>query len=131
MITVSVKRNKLVFLWVFIFMGVLTHAQEVNIWNKVLKANIVIHQKVTDDSTFISIDKKENKWLGKNVSIKTVNYWSQAPIEITADCCGKNTLIIKRSFIGNNIVGDKLYFKKNKEKYYFKVLNEFEQKDKQ
>lgn len=113
---------------VLILLSVLMKAQEKKIWTKALGVNIVLHQKVTDDSTYVSIDRKENKWLGKNVSIKTVNYWSQAPIEITADCCGKNTLIIKRSFIGNNIVGDKLYFKKNKGKYYFTVLKEFEQK---
>ncbi|AZA92780.1 hypothetical protein EG343_20385 [Chryseobacterium nakagawai] len=70
-------------------------------------------------------------WLGKNVSIKTVNYWSNVPIEITAYCCKKNTLILKRTFLGNNIVGDKIYFRKNKEKYYFNALNEFEQKGEQ
>lgn len=131
MITVSVKRSKIAFLWIFILIGALAHAQEVTIWNKVLKTNIIVHQKVTDDSTFLSIDRKENKWLGKNISIKTVNYWSQAPIEVTADCCGKNTLTIKRTFLGNNIVGDRLYFRKNKGKYYFKVLKEFEQKAEQ
>ncbi|MBP2615798.1 hypothetical protein [Chryseobacterium jejuense] len=126
--TVSVKRNKMVFLWIFMFMGVLANAQEIKIWDKTLKANIIAHQKVTDDSTFLSIDRKENKWLAQNVNIKTVNYWSRAPIEVTSDGCGKNTLIIKRTFLGNSIVGDRLYFKKNKGRYYFKVLKEFEQK---
>ncbi|WP_160139801.1 hypothetical protein [Chryseobacterium sp. c4a] len=111
-----------------ILLSVLMKAQEKKIWSKALGVNIILHQKVTDDSTYVSIDRKENKWLGKDVSIKTVNYWSQAPVEVTVDCCKKNALIIKRTFLGNNIVGDQLYFKKNKGKYYFTVLKEFEQK---
>ncbi|WP_162926156.1 hypothetical protein [Chryseobacterium aurantiacum] len=98
------------------------------IWNNILKTNIIIHQKVTGDSASLFIDKKENKWLGKNVNIKTVNYWNNASIDISADCCKKNVLIIKRTFLGNNIVGDQLYFKKSKNMYYFKTLKEFEQK---
>ncbi|WP_139166051.1 hypothetical protein [Chryseobacterium jejuense] len=111
--------------------SMVTNAQEIKIWDKTLKTNIIAHQKVTDDSTFLSIDRKENKWLGKNLNIKTVNYWSHAPVEVTSDCCRKNTMIIKRTFLGNNIVGDKLYFKKNKGKYYFNALKEFEQKAEQ
>ncbi|WP_250253377.1 hypothetical protein [Chryseobacterium sp. Marseille-Q3244] len=122
---------KIKFVAVLILFSIVMKAQNVKIWVKVLHANIILHQKVTDDSTFVSIDRKENKWLGKNVSIKTVNYWSNAPIEVTADCCRKTTLIIKRTFLGNNIVGDRLYFKKNKGKYYFNVLKEFEQKAEQ
>ncbi|MCQ9638763.1 hypothetical protein MP478_05120 [Chryseobacterium sp. WG14] len=64
----------------------------------------------------------------RSVNIKTVNYWNNAKIEITAGCCKKNLLIIKRTFLENNIVGDKLYFKKNNDKYYFKALKELEQK---
>ncbi|MGE8432103.1 MAG: hypothetical protein ACN6N9_05950 [Chryseobacterium joostei] len=108
--------------------SILFNAQEVKIWNEILKTNIIIHQKVTDDSTYVFIGKKENKWLGSNVNIKTVNYWNNASIDISADCCKKNILIIKRTFLGNNMVGDQLYFKKNKNKYYFKTLKEFEQK---
>ncbi|WET49225.1 hypothetical protein PYS58_22160 [Chryseobacterium indologenes] len=122
---------KIKFALVFILLSILTKAQNIKIWIKKLDANIILHQEITNDSTFLSIDRKENKWLGKNISIKTVNYWSQAPIEFTADCCGKNTLTIKRTFLGNNIVGDRLYFRKNKGKYYFKVLKEFEQKAEQ
>ncbi|PWN59754.1 hypothetical protein C1634_017160 [Chryseobacterium viscerum] len=109
-------------------MGIVTNAQEVKIWNKALNKNIILHQKVSEDSVYLSIDRRENKWLGKNIHVKTVNYWNNAPIEVTADCCKKNLLIIKRTFLGNNIVGDRLYFKKNKDKYYFKDLKEFEQK---
>lgn len=112
----------------FILSGIVTQAQEIKIWNKVLKEHIVVHQKANDDSTSLSIDRRENKWLGRNVNIKTVNYWNNAPIEVTADCCRENLLIIKRTFLGNSIVGDRLYFKKNKGKYYFNTLKEFEQK---
>ncbi|BAP30463.1 serine/threonine protein kinase [Chryseobacterium sp. StRB126] len=83
---------------------------------------------MTDDSIFLSLDRNKNKWLGKNVSLKTFNYWSNALIEVTADCCRENILIIKRTFLGNNIVGDRLYFKQNKDNYYFNVLKEFEKK---
>ncbi|KAB1229571.1 hypothetical protein [Chryseobacterium viscerum] len=126
--TVLITKNKTIHLLIFILMGIITNAQEVNIWNKALNKNIILHQKVSEDSVYLSIDRRENKWLGKNVHVKTVNYWNNAPIEVTADCCKKNLLIIKRTFLGNNIVGDRLYFKKNKDKYYFKDLKEFEQK---
>jgi hypothetical protein len=109
-------------------MGIVNKAQEIKIWNKALNTNIIIHQQVREDSVYLSIDKKDNKWLGKNLNIKKVNYWNNAPIEVTADYCKKNFLIIKRTFLGNNIVGDRLYFKRNKDKYYFKILKEFEQK---
>ncbi|MCS4302470.1 hypothetical protein [Chryseobacterium sp. BIGb0232] len=112
----------------FILGSISFHAQEIKIWSKILKSDIVICQKVNDDSIFLSIDRKDNKWLGKNVRIRTVNYWSHAPVEVTADCCRKKTLIIKRTFLGNNIVGDRLFFRKNNGKYYFNVLSEFEQK---
>ncbi len=124
----SVKTIKLAYLVIFILIGIVTNAQEIKIWNKALNTNIIIHQQVREDSVYLSIDKKDNKWLGKNVNIKTANYWNNAPIEVTVDCCKKNFLIIKRTFLGNNIVGDRLYFKKNRNKYYFKALNEFEQK---
>ncbi|WP_123945793.1 hypothetical protein [Chryseobacterium sp. G0186] len=93
-----------------------------------MKNNILVHQKVSDDSTYLSINKKENKWLGKSVNIKTFNYWHNASIDISVDCCKKNILIIKRTFLGNTIVGDKLYFKKKNKKYYFENLKEFEQR---
>ena len=111
-----------------ILSSIVIHAQEIRIWNKALDTDIIIHQKVRDDSTFLSINRAENTWLGENVNIKTVNYWSNASIDVTVDCCKKNVLIIKRSFLGNSIVGDRLYFKKNKRKYYFNLLKEFEQK---
>jgi len=126
--TVSITKNKAIHLLVFILIGIITNAQEIKIWNKALNTNIIIHQQVREDSVYLSIDKKDNKWLGKNLNIKTVNYWNNAPIEVTADCCKKNFLIIKRTFLGNNVVGDRLYFKRNKDKYYFKILKEFEQK---
>lgn len=122
---------KIKILLFFILSSILIQAQEIKIWNKTLKEHIVVHQKVSDDSTFLFINGKENMWLGRNVNIKTANYWNNAPIEITADCCSKNLLIIKRTFLGNTIVGDKLYFKRNKGKYYFNVLKEFEQKAQQ
>ncbi|PWN68983.1 hypothetical protein C1631_013000 [Chryseobacterium phosphatilyticum] len=125
---VSIIRNKAIHLLIFVLIGILTNGQEIKIWNKPLNINIIINQQVREDSVYLSIEKKDNKWLGRNVNIKTVNYWSNAPIEVTADCCKKNFLIIKRMFLGNNIVGDRLYFKRNKDKYYFKVLKEFEQK---
>ena len=121
--------NFKIMIWLLILGSILTHAQEMKIWNKELGTNVMVHQKVSDDGTFLSIDRKENRWLGKNVNIKTVNYWNNAPIEITADCCRKNVLIIKRTFLGNSIVGDRLYFKKDKGKYYFTILKEFEEKD--
>lgn len=112
----------------FILSSISIHAQKIKIWNKILHDSLIIHQKVTDDSTFLSIDRKENKWLAQNVNIKTVNYWNNAPIEVTADCCKKDMLVIKRTFLGNSIVGDRLYFNKSKGKYYFRTLKEFEQK---
>lgn len=123
-----IRKYKIIYLWIFILFGILANAQEIKIFSKILNSNIIVHQKVEADSVYLSIDKKENKWLGKNVNIKTVNYWSNAEIEVNVDCCKKNLLIIKRTFLGNNIVGDRLYFNKNKNKYYFKVLKEFEQK---
>lgn len=123
-----IKKEKVIIMLSLILISPFFNAQEVGFWNKILKTNIIIHQKVTDDSTYVFIDKKENKWLGSNVNIKTVNYWNNASIDISADCCKKNILIIKRTFLGNNMVGDQLYFKKNKNKYYFKTLKEFEQK---
>ncbi|MFP3835173.1 hypothetical protein [Chryseobacterium sp. SIMBA_028] len=123
-----VKNFKGIIWFSLILISVFFNAQEVKIWNNILKTNIIIYQKVTDDSTYLFINKKENKWLGKNVNIKTVNYWNNSSIDISADCCKKNALIIKRTFLGNNIVGDELYFKKNKNKYYFNILKEFEQK---
>ncbi|WP_276877844.1 hypothetical protein [Chryseobacterium joostei] len=123
-----IKKEKVTIMLSLILISPFFNAQEVGFWNKILKTNIIIHQKVTDDSTYVFIDKKENKWLGSNVNIKTVNYWNNASIDISADCCKKNILIIKRTFLGNNMVGDQLYFKKNKNKYYFKTLKEFEQK---
>jgi hypothetical protein len=125
--TVLIRKNKIILL-IFVLLGVFVIAQEIKIWNKVLNTNIILHQKVNEDSIYLSINKKENNWLARNVNIKTVNYWNNADIEITADCRKKNLLIIKRTFLGNSIVGDRLYFKKNKNKYYFKVLKEFEQK---
>ncbi|MBE4949722.1 hypothetical protein [Chryseobacterium culicis] len=119
---------KMIYPLIFLLIGIANNAQEIKIWNKALNTNIIIHQQVREDSVYLSIDKKDNKWLGKNLNIKTVNYWNNAPIEVTADCCKKNFLIIKRTFLGNNIVGDRLYFKRNKDKYYFKILKEFEQK---
>ncbi|WP_288446876.1 hypothetical protein [uncultured Chryseobacterium sp.] len=119
---------KMIYPLIFLLMGIANKAQEIKIWNKALNTNIIIHQQVREDSVYLSIDKKDNKWLGKNLNIKTVNYWNNAPIEVTDDCCKKNFLIIKRTFLGNNIVGDRLYFKRNKDKYYFKILKEFEQK---
>lgn len=119
---------KMIYLLICLLMGIATNAQEIKIWNKALNTSVVIYQKVSEDSIYLSINKKDNKWLGKNVNIKTVNYWNNAPIEVIVDCCKKNFLIIKRTFLGNNIVGDRLYFKKNKDKYYFKLLKEFEQK---
>ncbi|WP_105702917.1 hypothetical protein [Chryseobacterium sp. MYb7] len=119
---------KMIYSLIFLLMGIVNKAQEIKIWNKALNTNIIIHQQVREDSVYLSIDKKDNKWLGKNLNIKKVNYWNNAPIEVTADCCKKNFLIIKRTFLGNNIVGDRLYFKRNKHKYYFKILKEFEQK---
>ena len=123
-----IKKDKVIIVLSLILISPFFNAQEVKFWNKTLKTNIIIHQKVTDDSTYLFIDKKENKWLGKNVDIKTVNYWNNASIDISADYCKKSTLIIKRTFLGNNMVGDQLYFKKSKNKYYFKILKEFEQK---
>ncbi|WP_284463960.1 hypothetical protein [Chryseobacterium sp.] len=123
-----IKKDKVIIMLSLILISPFFNAQEVKFWNKTLKTNIIIHQKVTDDSTYLFIDKKENKWLGSNVNIKTVNYWINASIDISADCCKKNILIIKRTFLGNNMVGDHLYFKKSKNKYYFKSLKEFEQK---
>lgn len=123
-----IKNCKVIIMLPLMLISILFNAQEVKIWNEILKTNIIIHQKVTDDSTYVFIGKKENKWLGSNVNIKTVNYWNNASIDISADCCKKNILIIKRTFLGNNMVGDQLYFKKNKNKYYFKTLKEFEQK---
>ncbi|MGH1515987.1 hypothetical protein [Chryseobacterium sp. JK1] len=126
--TVLITKNKAIYLLTFILIGIFTNAQDIKIWNKTLKTNIVAHQKVGSDSVYLSIDKMDNEWLGRNVNVKTVNYWNNASIEVTADCCKKNVLIIKRTFLGNNIVGDRLYFKKNRNKYYFKALKEFEQK---
>jgi hypothetical protein len=123
-----IKKIKATYPLTFILMGIMINAQEINIWNKALNTSIILHQKVGVDSIYLLIDRKENKWLGRNVDVKTVNYWNDAPIEVTADCCKKNLLIIKRTFLGNSIVGDRLYFKKNKDKYYFKLLKEFEQK---
>ncbi|CAH0233373.1 hypothetical protein SRABI04_02792 [Chryseobacterium sp. Bi04] len=57
---------------IFILMGFVAQAQEIKIWNKVLNANIILQQKVSDDSVCLSIDKKENKWLNRSVNIKTV-----------------------------------------------------------
>lgn len=126
--TVLITKNKTIHLLIFILIGFFTNAQDIKIWNNTLNTSIVLHQKVDLDSVYLSIDKKENKWLGRNVKVKTVNYWSNAEIEITADCCKKSLLIIKRTFLGNNIVGDRLYFNKYKDRYYFKALKEFEQK---
>ncbi|AKK71411.1 hypothetical protein OK18_01045 [Chryseobacterium gallinarum] len=124
---VAIRKIKLFYFLIFILIGIITNAQKIQIWNKKLNTNIILHQKVSNDSTWLLIDKKENKWLGKDVNIKTVNYWNNAPIDITANC-KTNILVIKRTFLGNSIVGDKLYFKKNKNKYYFHSLKEFEQK---
>lgn len=123
-----IKKDKVIIVLPLILISPFFNAQEVKFWNKTLKTNIIIYQKVSNDSTYLSIDKKENKWLGSNVNIKTVNYWNNASIEISSNCCKKNILIMKRTFLGNKIVGDQIYFKKNKSKYYFKTLKEFEQK---
>lgn len=122
-------RNKMYTLIIFILLGTISiNAQKIEIWNEHLNAKIILHQKVSNDSVYLTIDKKENLWLGKNVDLKTINYWINAPIEVTANCSKKNTLTITRAFLGNNIIGDKIYFKKYKKKYYFNSIKEFEQK---
>lgn len=98
------------------------------IWSSYLKQNIVYNQKIQDDSIILIINKSENKWLEKNVIIKTVNYWDNAPIEFSTHV-NKNSFYIKRSFLSNNIVGDLIFFKKNKKKYHYSDLKEFEQKE--
>ncbi|MET3036124.1 hypothetical protein ABXT08_08485 [Chryseobacterium sp. NRRL B-14859] len=123
---VSIRKVKTFYVLIFVLVGIISNAQKVEIWNKRLNTYIILHQKVSNDSTWLFINKKENKWLAKDVNIKTVNYWNSAPINITADC-KRNILVIKRTFLGNNIVGDKLYFKKNRNKYHFNSLKEFEQ----
>ncbi|AZB01907.1 hypothetical protein EG359_20950 [Chryseobacterium joostei] len=67
-----IKKDKVIIVLSLILISPFFNAQDVKFWNKTLKTNIIIHQKVTDDSTYVFIDKKENKWLGKNVNIKTV-----------------------------------------------------------
>ncbi|MGU3373773.1 hypothetical protein [Chryseobacterium sp. M5A1_1a] len=126
--SVFINNFKIIVVLLLVLISAFFNAQKIEIWNNELKTTILVYQKVNDDSTYLSINKKENKWLGENVNIQTVNYWNNAPIDVSVDCCKKNILIIKRTFLGNNIVGDKLYFKKNKDKYYFKNLREFEQK---
>lgn len=79
-------------------MGFITQAQEIKIWNKVLNINIILQQNGSEDSVYLSIDRKENKWLSRNVNIKTVNYWNNAKIEIIAGCCKKNLLTINEFF---------------------------------
>ncbi|WP_353146586.1 hypothetical protein [Chryseobacterium sp.] len=123
---VSIRKVKTFYVLIFVLVGIISNAQKVEIWNKRLNTYIILHQKVSNDSTWLFINKKENKWLAKDVNIKTVNYWNNAPINITAGC-KRNILVIKRTFLGNNIVGDKLYFKKNRNKYHFNSLKEFEQ----
>ncbi|AZA79803.1 hypothetical protein EG347_21095 [Chryseobacterium sp. G0186] len=125
---IFINNFKIIGVLLFILISVFFNAQKIKIWNNKLKNNILVHQKVSDDSTYLSINKKENKWLGKSVNIKTFNYWHNASIDISVDCCKKNILIIKRTFLGNTIVGDKLYFKKKNKKYYFENLKEFEQR---
>lgn len=83
---------------IFILMGFITQAQEIKIWNKVLNINIILQQNGSEDSVYLSIDRKENKWLSRNVNIKTVNYWNNAKIEIIAGCCKKNLLTINEFF---------------------------------
>lgn len=127
--TVLIRSRKQLFFIFILLGGIFINAQKIEIWNKDLNSKIVLHQKVNNDSVHLYIDKKENKWLGKSANFKTINYWMDAQIEITAHCCKKNVLIIKRTFLGNNIVGDKLFFKKYKKKYYFDLIKEFEQKN--
>lgn len=116
------------YLLIFTLLGILINAQKIEIWNKTLNASIILHQKISEDSIRLIINKKENKWLEKNVNIITVNYWNNAKIEFASNCCRNDIFIIKRTFLGNNVVGDRLYFKKKKKKYYFDSLKEFEQK---
>lgn len=126
---IALIRNKKQKCFIFILLtAMFVNAQKIEIYNKDLKSKIILHQKLDNDSVYLYIDKKENKWLEKTLNIKTVNYWIGAPIEVSLICCQKNTIIIKRTFSGNSIVGDKLYFKKCKNKYFFKSLKEFEQK---
>lgn len=89
---------KIKILLFFILSSILIQAQEIKIWNKTLKKHIIVYQKVSHESISLSIDRNENKWLGRNVNTKTANYWNNAPIEVAADCCNKNLLIIKRTF---------------------------------
>lgn len=92
-----------------------------------IRDSIIVFQNVNYDSTTIFINKKDNGWLKDDVKLKTVNYWINAPIELSSRF-QNNTLILTRSFIGNNIVGDHILFKRKKYKYYFSKLIEFEQK---
>ncbi len=71
--TVLITKNKTIHLLIFILIVFFTNAQDIKIWNNTLNTSIVLHQKVDLDSVYLSIDKKENKWLGENVNIKTVS----------------------------------------------------------
>ncbi|MDR6545377.1 hypothetical protein J2810_001424 [Chryseobacterium rhizosphaerae] len=44
---------------IFILMGFITQAQEIKIWNKVLNINIILQQNGSEDSVYLSIDRKE------------------------------------------------------------------------
>lgn len=128
--TVSIKRNNKL-TWMFLVFFCTTSAQKntkIKIWSKTLKDSIIMSQFIKNDSIILYIYKNENEWLGKNAQLKTINYWSDAPIKVSSEFNKKNNLIIKRTFLGNSIVGDKLYFKKYRNKYYYYNLKEFEQK---
>lgn len=114
------------FVIVFFCLSISVYGQT-KLWCSYLKQNIVYNQKVQDDSITLIIKKSENKWLGKNVIIKTVNYWDNAPIEFSTHV-NKNNFYLKRTFLGNTIVGDLIIFKKNGKKFYYSSLKEFQQK---
>jgi len=82
---------------------------QTKIWSNQLNQNIIYDQSIHNDSITLTINKSDNIWLGKNVIIKTVNYWDNAPIEFSIHT-NKNSFYIKRTFLGNNIVGDLIFF---------------------